>query len=81
MLREILTLQIDGLAVSYYIRFSKERTKFSFFPTLTHRSAPSFTILVKDKEILPCPDISPDLQQQAGNKIREILGNLLFDGI
>lgn len=82
MLREILTLHVNGIPMSYYIRFSKERNKFSFYPTLQHRSAPSFIINVHDKEILPPTDgVSPDLYHQACEKINEILGNSLFDGI
>lgn len=81
MLREILTLHIDGIPMSYYIRFSKERTNFTFSPTLQHRSAPEFVIHVDEKEILPSSGIPQDLHDQASEKIKEILENSLFDGM
>lgn len=79
MIREILTLVVDDLPIQYYIFFQKDRRQFNFQPTLTHRSAPSFDVLVEDGRLIIQNDIDPLLAKQAQEKVSEILSNPVFD--
>ena len=79
MIREILTLVVDGISLPYYIQFDKDRQRFSFQPTLKNRSAPGFVLEVKDGLVMPLDPVPPDLVRQAEEKIREIISTNLFD--
>lgn len=79
MLQEILTLFVDDLPTQYYINFEKERKKFLFQPTLKNKSAPTFTIIVENNEVVSENLTDHDLEKQAIQKVREILSNSIFD--
>ena len=79
MIREILTLKVDGIPLQYYIFFGRDRKKFNIQPTLTNKSAPDFDVLVKDEELIIENDIDLSLANQAKEKVREILSNPVFD--
>jgi hypothetical protein len=79
MIREILTLEVDGMSTQYYIQFGKDRTRFSFQPTLKNKAAPSFTLIVKDGNIEAESPVPASLARQASEKIRSILDDKLFD--
>jgi len=79
MIREILTLQLDGVPIQYYVRFSKERNSFRFYPTLSGKSAPSFSITVIEEELLAEDGIEKALQEQAKKKVLEILNDAVYD--
>jgi hypothetical protein len=79
MIREILTLIINGRPTQYYIDFEKGRKKFKFHPTLTHKTAPSFTIIARYGELIEVEEVEPYILEQAQEKIREILNNPIFD--
>ena len=81
MIREILTLVVDKLPVSYYIEFKKDRRHFKFQPTLKNKSAPSFTISVNSHELSIDPPIDESIVFQAKEKVKEILANSIFDKI
>lgn len=79
MIREILTLLVQNVAVQYYIDFDKDRRQFNFQPTLTNTSAPSFKILVRYGELIAVEqDIDPQVLEQAIRKVRDILDNPVF---
>ena len=79
MIREILTLQLDGVPIQYYVRFSKERNFFRFYPTLTAKSAPSFSIAVTKKELCTEDEIENHLLEQAKGRVLEILNDGIYD--
>jgi hypothetical protein len=79
MIREILTLVVDNIPTQYYIDFEKDRKQFNFHPTLSHKMAPSFRIIVRYGELIEVEEIDPHLLEQAKQKIREILNNPIFD--
>jgi hypothetical protein len=79
MIREILTLVVEKVPTQYYIDFTKDRKQFNFQPSLTNKSAPCFTIVVKDGELIATEPIDPLILQQAKEKIKEILNNRIFD--
>jgi hypothetical protein len=79
MIREILTLVVDGVPVQYYIDFEKDRKQFNFQPTLTNKMAPSFRIIARYGELIEVEEVHPHLVEQAKEKIKEILNNPIFD--
>lgn len=79
MLREILTLTINNIPVQYFIRFGRERQRFTFQPTLKNKEAPVFVIVIKDNELKIAGDIDERLAEQAREKVREIISNSIFD--
>lgn len=79
MIREILTLMIDKVPTQYYIHFTKDRRRFVFQPTLNNKTAPSFILLVSNKEIITEGFIDEKIEEQAKEKVREILSNSIFD--
>ena len=79
MLQEILTLVVEELPTQYYINFEKDRKTFLFQPTLKNKSAPTFTIVVRNSELVAVNLDDGDIERQAKEKVREILGNSLFD--
>ena len=79
MLREILTLTVNNIPVQYYIRFGRERQRFTFQPTLKNKEAPVFIILVKDGELKVAGDIDETMADQAKEKVKEIISNSIFD--
>lgn len=79
MIREILTLMIDKAPTQYYIQFTKDRRRFVFQPTLKNKTAPSFILLVSNKEITKEGFIDEKIEEQAKEKVREILSNSIFD--
>jgi hypothetical protein len=79
MIREILTLVVDGVPTQYYIDFEKDRKQFNFQPTLAHKASPSFKIIVRYGELIEVDEVEPLLIEQAKEKIREILNNPIFD--
>ncbi|MFL5771844.1 MAG: hypothetical protein ACJ75F_01720 [Flavisolibacter sp.] len=79
MIQEILTLVVEKIPTQYYINFEKDRKKFVFQPTLKNKSAPSFTIIVRNNELF-CEVLSDeDVVQQAMEKVKEILSNSIYD--
>ena len=79
MLREILTLTVNNFPVQYYIRFGRERQRFTFQPTLKNKEAPVFIILVKDGELKIAGEIDETMATQAKEKVKEIISNSIFD--
>jgi hypothetical protein len=79
MIREILTLVVDGVPTQYYIEFEKDRKQFNFQPTLTNKAAPFFRIIERYGELIEVEDIDPYILEQAKEKIKEILNNPIFD--
>jgi len=79
MIREILTLIVDNISTQYYINFEKERTVFNFQPTLKNKSAPVFMVIVNGDELQIPEAIDGDLANQAKEKVKEILDNMIFD--
>ncbi len=79
MLREILTLSVNNIPTQYYIRFGKDRQRFSFQPTLKNKEAPVFVILVRDGELKLAGDIDKVMESQAMEKVKEILSDNIFD--
>jgi hypothetical protein len=79
MLREILTLLVNNVPTSYYIKFGKDRQRFTFQPTLKNKEAPNFVIMVKDNELKVAGEIDDKMAEQAKEKVREIISNSIFD--
>jgi hypothetical protein len=79
MLREILTLIVNNVPTQYYIKFGKDRQKFTFHPTLKNKEAPDFIIFIKDNELKVAGDISENMAEQAKEKVKEIISNSIFD--
>jgi hypothetical protein len=79
MIREIFTLTIDKVPMQYYVRFDKERRKFSFQATLKNKTSPSFTIQVVEGELIPEPYIDESILRQARQKVKEIVSDKIFD--
>jgi hypothetical protein len=79
MLQEILTFEWENTRIQYYVRFTLERNKFIFNPALKYKSAPKFTIVLKEGQPLSEELIPPVLLAQATHKVREILSNNMFD--
>lgn len=79
MIREILTLVVDKVPTQYYINFEKDRKQFEFRPTLSNKTAPSFTIIERYGELIEIELVDPVIIKQAKEKIREILNNPIFD--
>jgi hypothetical protein len=79
MLREILTLVVDGKPTQYYIKFARERRRFSFQPTLKNKSFPSFVVFIKEGDFVIEPVINEYLSGQAIEKVKEIIANPLFE--
>ena len=79
MLREILTLTVNQVPIQYYIRFGKDRKRFTFHPTFKNKDAPEFVILVKDSELKIAGEIEEQMAEQAKEKVREIISNSIFD--
>jgi hypothetical protein len=78
MIREILTLLVDGIPTRYYIDFEKDRKQFGFQPTLSNKTAPSFRIVERYGELIEMEEIDQVLLKQAKEKIREILNNPIY---
>jgi len=79
MLREILTLTVNHIPIQYYIKFGKDRTRFSFQPTLKNKDAPVFVILVRKGELKIAGELDKVMEVQALEKVREILADNIFD--
>lgn len=79
MIKEILTLIVDGVPTQYYIKFGKERRRFSFHPTLKNKSAPVFIVFMRDDELKVAGEVDEQVAEQARQKVREILSDNLFD--
>ena len=79
MIREILTLVVDKLPTQYYIFFDKQRRHFNFQPTLSHKTAPSFDIIILQGELIVKGEIDESLARQAKEKVNEIISNPVFD--
>ena len=79
MLRKILTLTVNNIPTQYYIKFGKDRQRFSFQPTLKNKEAPVFVILVRDGELKLAGEIDPVMESQAMEKVKEILSDNIFD--
>jgi hypothetical protein len=79
MLREILTLIVDKVPTQYYINFQSDRKEFVFQPTLNNKTAPAFTVIANEQELRIPQQIDERLQEQAKDKVREILSNEIFD--
>ena len=79
MIKEILTLSVDGVPTQYYIKFGKERRRFSFHPTLKNRLAPVFVVFLRDDELKVAGEVDDTIAEQAKRKVREILSDNLFD--
>ena len=79
MMREILTLILDKTPVQYYILFTKERNLFIFEPTLKNKSAPKFTIEIKNGEPVTDDIVDDNLLMLAKQKVREIISDDFFD--
>lgn len=79
MIREILTLLVDGKSTSYYIRFGPERKRFQFQPTLKNKGLPSFVIRVEGGQLVTEEPLPEELAAQAREKVMEIIGNSIFD--
>jgi hypothetical protein len=79
MLREILTLNFKNTPTQYYIRFGKDRQRFTFQPTFKNKEAPIFVIVVRDDEYKVAGDIDDAMAQQAIEKVKEIISNSIFD--
>ena len=79
MIREILTLVVNKIPTQYYIDFEKNRKRFNFQPTLTNKTAPSFTIIERYGELIEVEEIDSSIAEQAKVKIREILNDPIFD--
>ena len=81
MLKEILTLVVNGSPTQYYIKFGKDLRRFSFQPTLKNKSAPVFVIFLRDDELRVAGDVDNKLAEQAKEKVRTILSDNLFDNL
>lgn len=79
MIREILTLFVDNAPVQYYISFDRDRKRFNFQPTLQNKNAPYFEILIEGKTLITSIKMEASLEQQAKEKVNEILNNEIFD--
>lgn len=79
MIREILTLVVDNVAMPYYIQFSKDRQRFSFQPTLKNKAAPAFVVELRDGSMVAEDGIPETVVRQAREKISDILSNNIFD--
>jgi hypothetical protein len=79
MIREIFTLLIDGVPVLYYVQFNKDRQRFSFQAGFKNRSAPSFTIIVRDDQLITEPVVRKEIVEQAVKKVKEIVADKIFD--
>lgn len=79
MIREILTLKINNKPYQYYISFGKDRKKFVFTPTLQNKNAPAFEIVVEEKLLMVTQKIDSLLEDQAKEKVKEILNSKIFD--
>jgi hypothetical protein len=79
MIKEILTLLVDGVPTQYYIKFGKDRRRFSFHPTLKNKAAPVFVVFMRDDELRVAGDVDDLVAEQATLKVKEILSDNLFD--
>ena len=79
MIKEILTLLVDGVPTQYYIKFGKDRRRFSFHPTLKNKTAPVFVVFMRDDELRVAGDVDELVAEQATLKVKEILSDNLFD--
>ena len=79
MINELLTLYVDDNPAWYYVRFGKERNRFTFQPTIKNKTAPVFVIWVRDGELKVAGDIPEHLAEQAKEKVREFLSDAIFD--
>ena len=79
MLREILTLTVNKVPTQYYIKFGKDRQRFTFQPTLKNKEAPVFVIIIKEQELKIAGDVDEIMAEQAKEKVREIISNSIFD--
>lgn len=81
MIKEILTLVVNGTPTQYYIKFGKDRRRFSFQPTLKNKNAPVFVIFLREDELRVAGEIDEQLSEQAKDKVKAILSDNLFDSI
>jgi hypothetical protein len=79
MMREIFTLVIDRIPTQYYIQFNKDRQRFFFQAAFKYKTAPSFTIMLRDDRLVAEPAIKDEIAEQALRKVREIVADKIFD--
>jgi len=79
MIREIFTLVIDNVPTQYYIQFNKDRQRFLFQAGFKYKTAPTFTIMLRDDRLIAEPAIKEEIAEQALKKVREIVADTIFD--